>query len=257
MIAAIALVDLDDTLFQTARKCPPGVPPAALTPMASDKAGAPISFATPVQAAWTDWLLGSALVIPVTGRSRDALGRVSLPYQYAIAAHGGVVLRPGGLVCPQWSALMAQGAAAHRSELDRLAALCTQLAQAAGEGDAIGVRIIGEQDAGLYVVAKHRDQTGGEPALHRLAAAAGEALPRGWTLHVNGNNVALLPPFLGKRQAAEFLLADLRALYPGRPVLGMGDSVTDAPFMQLCDFAVVPGDTQLSAAIWRGLDAPA
>lgn len=257
MIAAIALVDLDDTLFQTVRKCPPGLPPHALTPMASDKSGAPISFATPVQAAWTDWLLSSALVVPVTGRSRDALSRVNLACDYAIAAHGGVVLRPGGVVCPDWSARMTQAAAAHRAELDRLAALCQQLAQDAGAGAEIGVRIIGEADTGLYVVAKHRDQTHGEPALHRLAAAAGQELPPGWVLHVNGNNVALLPPFLGKRQAAEFLLADLRALYPGRPVLGMGDSVTDAPFMQLCDFAVVPAQTQLAAAIWRGLDASA
>lgn len=253
MITAIALVDLDDTLFQTRRKCPSDVTEGDLTAMAFDRAGAPSSFAVPQQKAMIEWLLASALVVPVTGRSRDALSRVALPHDYAVAAHGGVVLRPGGELCGRWATQMATDARAHSAELERLSARCVALAQ--DHGGAISVRIIGEQDTGLYVVAKHHEPALGEPDLHQLARAVGAELCAGWTLHVNGNNVAMLPPFLGKRQAAEFLLNDLRALHPGLPVVGLGDSLTDAPFMQLCDFAMIPSGSQLAGQVWQRMDS--
>ena len=46
---AIALVDLDDTLFQTLRKCPPDVPAEALSALAR----APPIFAGLRLVAWT------------------------------------------------------------------------------------------------------------------------------------------------------------------------------------------------------------
>ena len=67
-------------------------------------------------------------------------------------------------------------------------------------------------------------------------------------MHRNGNNAAFLPPFLGKEHAVAYLLPELRRRHPDAPVIGIGDSLTDAPFMQLCDFAMMPAGSQLAAA---------
>lgn len=246
MISAIALVDLDDTLFQTRRKCPAELDPAALTPMAFDAAGAPLGFATPAQAALLRWLEATCLVVPVTARSVDALRRTVLRVDLAVAAHGGAILR-GGALCPAWHAEMAGRTAAVTADLAELEAAARATAERLG----IGVRawVIGEAGLPLYLVIKHARPEGCDPELHAVAEALSDAVPAGWTTHVNGNNVALLPPFLGKRAAAAVLAEELRARHPGLPLIGIGDSLTDAPFMALCDFAMTPPRSQLGRAL--------
>jgi len=250
MISAIALVDLDDTLFQTRRKCPPDVPEADLVPMAFDREGRPSSFATPRQLAWIEWLRRGTLLVPVTGRSLDALGRVDLQFDYGVAAHGGVVLRQGAQPCEEWQARIAAGAEAERGGLASIAGCFSSLA--GSQGADVRVRILEEAGTPLYVVAKHNDPAR-EDELHGLAQEVAGSVPSGWTVHVNGNNVAYLPPHLGKRQAVEHLLGELRTQHPGLPVIGLGDSVTDAPFLALCDFAMIPGHSQLAANAFRDL----
>ncbi len=246
MTSVIALVDLDDTLFQTRRKCPPSMLDNELAVMARDRAGEPLSFSTPAQMAWIDWLRSSTLLVPVTGRSVDALQRVDLAFDYAIAAHGGVIIRPGGSICQTWHYLMQREAREHKSRLERLLRNISKVA-AGCEWD-INVRIIGEGDVGLYVVVKHRNADR-EEDLKALADAVEAEIPLDWTRHLNGNNLAYMPPFLGKHHAVAHLLAELRDAYPHLPVLGLGDSTTDLPFLSLCDFAGAPTSSQL----WKGV----
>ena len=73
-------------------------------------------------------------------------------------------------------------------------------------------------------------------------------MPANWTLHRNGNNVAFMPPFLGKDRAVASFLPALRDRFPTAPVIGIGDSLTDAPYMALCDFAMTPAGSQLARA---------
>ena len=114
---AIILVDLDDTLFQTLRKCPPDVPEGALRPLGFGRDGGPLGFATPRQAAFLAWLGEAALLVPVTGRSHDALGRVRIDYGAAVCAHGGVILSEGGAIDAGWAARIAERAAPHKAKL--------------------------------------------------------------------------------------------------------------------------------------------
>jgi hypothetical protein len=89
-----------------------------------------------------------------------------------------------------------------------------------------------------------------EDALHAVIDAVAGEVPAGWTIHRNGNNAALMPPWLGKAHAVAALLPRLRAAHPDAPVIGIGDSLTDAPYMALCDFAMMPKGSQLAARRW-------
>jgi len=248
MIRAIALVDLDDTLFQTMGKCPPDVPPDRLTPLGFTRDGAALSFATPRQMRFLEWLSETTRLVPVTARSLDALRRVRVPFAAAICAHGGVILDDAGRVDAAWAAEVAAQAATHAPAL---AAHADAIAgQASRDRTPINVRVLTEDGVPLYVLAKHADADAA--ALNRVVDAAVPGLPSGWTDHRNGNNVALMPPYLGKQHAVARLLPSLRAAHRNAPVLGIGDSRTDAPFMALCDYAMMPTGSQLAGEVLGG-----
>jgi hydroxymethylpyrimidine pyrophosphatase-like HAD family hydrolase len=242
-LRAIVLVDLDDTLFQTLRKCPPDVPEDALRPLGFGRDGGALGFATPRQAAFLAWLAEAAMVVPVTGRSHDALSRVRIDYGAAVCAHGGVILDGSGAVDPDWAAGIAARAAPHKAMLAALAE--------AAQGTKVAARILAEGGTDLYLLLKDPDgdETLLDPVLDRITPL----VPDDWTIHRNGNNAALMPPFLGKAHAVRALLPRLRALHPDAPVIGIGDSLSDAPFMALCDYAMMPAGSQLSAATIEAL----
>lgn len=245
MTRVVALVDLDDTLFQTLGKCPDQWPRDRLTPLGFARDGSELSYATPPQLSFLQWLAETAHIIPVTARSRDALARTSIAYGAAICAHGGMILDEAGMPEPDWTRAMTDGAAFHRQALFEFSAI---LNGAAGD-QPINIRVLEEDGIPLYLIAKHRDGDAG--ALHQLIAATVPETPAGWTLHLNGNNAALLPPHLGKQHAVAWLLPRLRDRFPDAAVIGVGDSLTDAPFMALCDFAMLPTRSQLAGRLFH------
>ncbi|WP_235037723.1 MULTISPECIES: hypothetical protein [unclassified Novosphingobium] len=239
---AIALVDLDDTLFQTLRKCPPDVPHDRLTPLGFTRDGDPLSYATPRQMRFIEWLAETTHMVPVTARSLDALRRARIPFAAAVCAHGGVVLDEAGEADTQWAEGIAAHAARHAQELAGLAQAIA--AEAETRGVAINARVLTEGGVPLYTLAKHVHMD--HEAMYAVVDAAVPSLPPGWTDHRNGNNVALMPPYLGKQHAVAHILPGLRARFPDATVIGIGDSITDAPFMGLCDFAMMPTRSQLA-----------
>lgn len=239
---AIALVDLDDTLFQTLRKCPPDVPHDRLTPLGFAKDGSALSYATPRQVRFIEWLAETTHMVPVTARSLDALRRARIPFSAAVCAHGGVVLDETGEIDAAWAEVITAKAMGHADELAVLVDAIT--AEADTRAVAVNARVLMEGDLPLYALAKHADMD--HAALFAVVDAAVPALPADWTDHRNGNNVALMPPYLGKRHAVAHILPGLRARFPDAPVIGIGDSLTDAPFMGLCDYAMMPPRSQLA-----------
>lgn len=246
MTRAIALVDLDDTLFQTLRKCPPDVPANRLTPLGFARDGSPLSYATPRQMQFLEWLAETTHLVPVTARSLDALRRARIPFRAAVCAHGGVVLDDRGEVDRRWAAMIAERAVPFASQLAYLAATIGRVAR--DRGIMVNARVLVEETLPLYTLAKHEDADA--EALFAVVDAAVPSLPEGWTDHRNGNNVALMPPYLGKAHAVAYILPDLRTRFPDAPVIGIGDSRTDAPFMGLCDFAMMPTRSQLADSLF-------
>lgn len=236
----VVFVDLDDTLFQTARKDPTATRLAAV-----DGQGAPLSFQSDRQASLLDWLSDGARVIPVTGRNVQAFRRVTLAFgDRAICSFGGVVLNPDGTPDPEWHGRMAAAAPAAAPALDTLHAVTRQRAEALGID--VRHRVIHDADLPLYLSVKHNAGSGAETA--RLAEAMAPHMPAGWAIHRNGSNMALLPPFLGKAHAVRFVMDALRDPNDPEPLLtiGVGDSLTDLGYMALCDYALTPRGTQIA-----------
>lgn len=238
-IPVVVFGDLDDTLFQTLRKCPPG---AEVFPVAYDRAGEPLSYATAKQQRLFQWLTADAEFVPVTGRNAQAVARVQLPFdRYAISSFGGVILTPGGEPHAEWAAHIE---AQSRALNPLLEALCRDTLALAGRlGVDLRATPVTDHDMPLYLSIKH-NQADAE-ALERFAHSLREmdGYPASWRMHLNGNNLACLPPYLAKEHAVRFFMDHIAPA--GALTVGFGDSHSDAPYIALCDYAMTPTHTPL------------
>jgi hydroxymethylpyrimidine pyrophosphatase-like HAD family hydrolase len=232
-------LDLDGTLFQTRPKCPPGVD---LTSAALRRDGTPLSFMTPRQRRLLELLHSADRVIPTTARNLDAFRRVHLPFtSLAILNFGGVILLPDGSPDEEWTSLIRPQTFAIAPELKcRYDAL---LAFIERHNLGVNIRLISDLDMPLYLVMKHPD--GNLDALSRIRHEALTDLDRErFGLHDNDNNLSIVPRFLGKERAVEYVirrhLGDEPAL-----TIGVGDSFSDAAFLGVCDYALLPRCSQL------------
>ena len=240
----LILIDLDDTLFQTARKMPEG---SARHTATLDVDGQPNGYMSAMQKTFVEWLLESADVVPVTARSVEAYSRVQLPFVAgAVCSHGGVILQPDGTLDRDWHGQMTEMLAAYQSRLPALSAATLAI----GEEMGFSLRgwVVEEQGLLNYVVTKHNESD--DSVLQKvLAEVQARGLVEGMHIHGNGNNLAFLPNGLAKRHAVEELLRRDRAAHGERPVLGFGDSVTDLGFMNECNFWATPANSQLAKVV--------
>ncbi|MEM9049168.1 MAG: hypothetical protein AAGC92_10645 [Pseudomonadota bacterium] len=242
---SVVLTDLDDTLFQTARKLPKAVL-ADARPVAQAHNGAH-SYMTAQQAQLMAFLRQGGLVVPVTARGSEAFGRVALDWPGpAIIANGARILTDGQ-DDPAYAAAMRSALAPHR---DALVALPQAARQAALARD-MAVRAWAVEEpglAGVYAVVKANPGTD-EARLAELEQPLAAGLPPGWRRHRNGNNLAFLPPPVSKRHAVQWLLARLRQELGPILTIGLGDSLSDLDFMRLCDVWMTPAASQIDTAL--------
>ena len=244
----IAFCDLDDTLFYTGRKLDEALRSGTA---ALDRLGEAHSFISRHQAHLLGTLLAGATLIPVTGRDPEAYGRVQLPFEsWAILDHGATVLRPGGLPDRVWQLVM-QEALENQEQALRLSA---QAATHISDLMHLGCTVRLHEAGGLpmMVVVKHPyalqnslDTLSQQWALWRQEAGMD------LRFFANGNNLTLIARGVSKEAAVEYVLEQLRDDSEDQELLtlGLGDSLADAPFMNLCDFALTPGDSQLMRGV--------
>ena len=110
-------------------------------------------------------------------------------------------------------------------------------------------RVISDFDMPLYVVVKHPDGDTAKLEQLRDELVAMCDLER-FRIHLNDNNLSLVPDFLGKQHAVKYVVE--RRLGP-EPMLtiGMGDGLSDAAFLEQCDFSVMPRGCQLARQRFR------
>jgi hypothetical protein len=234
----VLLVDLDDTLFQTRRKCPE--PDSDRLIVAATAANGSHSLMTPRQKAMLDWMLAGADVIPVTARGSMAYKNVHIPFlNGAILANGGLILDPDGKPDPVWARRMQEQLGPMRSMLESV------LDQARSAAAAIGLDVrswlVEEDGLATYAVIKENDGDGAD--LQKICSRISGI--DGWTVHHNGNNLGIIPFPTSKTKAAEYVVGKIRRETPDRPIIGIGDSVSDLGFMRLCDLWSTPSGSQI------------
>jgi len=221
-------------------------------PIAFNERGEATSFTNRQQRALLELLSPAFRLIPTTARDVADFRRVKLPfYDYAICSFGAVILTPAGEVEPTWHKLVSEQAAAAR---DSILAMVKLAAETAG---ALKLNVTVElmEDVGLALYVNIKQSQAGD--VDRLLAAMRKHLPAGWTTHFNGNNLAFLPPFLGKEHAVKWFVDNLAGPHSMR--IALGDSHSDLGFMALTHMAIAPVNSQIfseQAATSSG-DAPA
>jgi hypothetical protein len=232
------LVDLDDTLFQTERKIPRGLEKHA---MASEATNGKHSWYTRHQSDLVEWLFENADVVPVTARSRESFSRCRLPVgNGAILCNGGLVLEADGSVDAEWDARIRKGAEGVRETMDLV------LSEGFGLGYDVRGWIVSEADVPLYACFKsNKDEEIGCLAEIVTTLAGDDRFKDVFSFHRNGNNVGIVPHHVSKKAAVEHLLIRRGIAAAHIPVFGMGDSLSDLPFMDLCHFKVIPTGSQI------------
>ncbi|HCN18198.1 MULTISPECIES: HAD hydrolase family protein [Psychrobacter] len=257
-----ALMDLDDTLFQTQRKIDAWKLPTAesenLVCATVNKKGEPLSFMSQRQATFFNWLLASTDLIVVTARDRSEIKRVKLPFaSWQVLTHGAVILTSNGQMLNDWQQHMYDVLAPIQSKLAELTALIGKHSKNAS--DALNDLVLTPHvdsfndgsDSGanhdpltIYLAIKHAQKN------HQILADLAQKLPtlipdfdEHFYVHVNANNLAILPHAVHKRHAVQFLLTN--HLDNQRPSFGFGDSLADLPFLQLLDWYGMPSRGQL------------
>ncbi|MFZ4856764.1 MAG: hypothetical protein ACOYL3_10240 [Desulfuromonadaceae bacterium] len=234
-------LDLDDTIFQTMRKCPPG---ARVENAASGRDGTPLSFITGKQLALFRLFSETMRVIPTTARSLDAFKRVHLPFEHgAILDYGGVILDAAGNLDVEWDAAIRGKAADVHGVMEYL---CAEIKRyAARRAMSLSVRIIGDFGIDFYIVIKQPEaDISILEELHRECVLP--LAPADFYVHFNDNNIAIIPNFLNKSNAVKYFIEErLRSSDDSLITLGMGDSLSDLHFMGICDYLITPSTSQI------------
>jgi len=247
-IKPIVLTDLDDTLFQTKRKMVGSLGQEPVRVAALDRSLTPLSFQTQEQADLFDWLSLHAEVIPVTARDTHEITRVKLPFtSWAITTHGAVLLDRSGTPFAPWQAEMERLLAGNDEKIALIEQCLRDIASAFGVE--VKFRTVSEYQRTIYLVVKHTDNAREDElsVLHREVLKL--PVMDGFYVHQNANNLAILPTFVTKGRAVQFLIDHLRTTEGVRPTIGFGDSLSDHSFLQLCSWFGMPRQSQLSTAV--------
>ncbi len=237
----VIFLDLDDTILQTAPKCPPDEP---VTPIATDRAGRVVSFMTRAQQRLLAFWLEQGTVIPVTGRTEDALARVDIAFNsWRITHHGAVIRQPDGQLPTWWYTQVRPLLVAAQPLLWSLAARLNTDATAGG----YRVKSHSVDEWLTYVSVKSDDD--GAALLRLRAWLQKTGLPPELDLHYNGNNLALMVRGAQKQDAVRRVATELERDGPILTI-GAGDSLTDIPFLSACDYALVPKTSQIQTETW-------
>jgi hydroxymethylpyrimidine pyrophosphatase-like HAD family hydrolase len=241
-------LDLDDTLFQTLRKCAPD-DHQHLQMRATLPDGTSNSYATAKQQWLWEWLAKDFKLVAVTARDVRAFERVNLPFQEEVVLnHGAVILDKQRNVDAVW---MDRIQAALPPYHAKLLELWTDVQTFCASDPDFKLRLVQDFDITWYGVIKHK--TGTEAALQPLLQTVIEnhqhVIDGSLYWHLNSNNLAILPKIINKESAVDYLINIYKQQHPDLLTIGAGDSKTDAAFLGLCDYALIPTNTQLFKAL--------
>jgi hydroxymethylpyrimidine pyrophosphatase-like HAD family hydrolase len=189
-------------------------------------------------------LLNNSYFIPVTGRRTESLSRIQVSFNsYKITSHGAIILNSDNVLHPSWRLVLDEE---EPQWCDRMLRLKSEVEQYVKQyGLELRVRVISDMGYACYVCVK------GEPShLQKLQAGVGAINSEGFNVHYNDRNLAYMPPYASKRRAVTFLKEILKT-ETKEPItfIGLGDSLSDTGFLSICDFQIIPSNSQIAEAL--------
>lgn len=239
----LIFLDLDDTVFQTARKMTAAEADKAQA-VAFDSGGKPSSWMTQKQRFFFDWLNANGRLIPVTGRGTEQLARVRLTFHsWKIACHGAVIMDADNNILQSWQQKMRALTEPFLPGLLRLRDACQLFCEQ--RNYRIAARLIHENGFPFYMTLKHSDPGRLDELAAILPWLAGREESTTYGIFHNDNNISIMPRPLGKARAVREVLRHM----PDAPSLGFGDSLSDLSFLFLCDWLGMPQKSQICQSL--------
>ncbi len=189
-----------------------------------------------------DWLVATTELVPVTARGIADFSDISVDFGrgHRIVANGAVILDADGSHDLEWAALMAEEMQAFQGGFD----LVMDTAREFCSGNGHNVRSLITSELGMRISALFSFDQADKTVLTAVLEAIGHL--DGWHVHMNGGTLALTPPPVSKLRAVRHMLSKMDEA-ASRPVIGLGDSLSDLAFMTNCDFITIPRGSQISA----------
>lgn len=239
--------DLDDSLFSSKRK---HTKTADSQITSVNKQGEIESYATVQQQKLVQMLAAlKATFIAVTGRRTSAYKHCIIDQvtnsEYAIVSHGALILSNKSEVLPCWIKYLNNTydmkywqeklTRTHLQLIDYFSAIHCEAR----------VRLILDHDICTYICIKISVHDLQESLLAKINLYL-EQLD--FSIHGNEGNFAVLPPYASKELAVNYMIKKLN-MSDKDVVFGIGDSLSDLPFIRNLDFAIFPKSSQIMKAI--------
>jgi phosphoserine phosphatase len=241
-ITTLVAVDLDRTLIYS--KSALGLSESSLIPLRCVEIyqDSEQSFMTEAATLLLAELIGRAVVVPVTTRSRAQFQRVQLrggPTHFAITTNGARLIVDGH-EDHEWSSAVRARVKADCAPLSDVEAML-QDEQRAPTGRPWIERVRRAEDAFAYVIIR-RDLIS-QDDLDRIRDWCAHV---GWTVSVQGSKLYCVPAPLTKTAA----IAEIARRSGAARILAAGDSLLDAGMLEAADAGIRPSHGELGAAGW-------
>jgi hydroxymethylpyrimidine pyrophosphatase-like HAD family hydrolase len=234
-------VDLDDTLFQTRRKNSLAMIPATESPNPLT-----VSYMSEEQKALLDMLKAcdTCSIIPVTARDHEQYYRTYISrdsrVKYASVYFGADILY-NNESDPVWKDHVLSSIRSSSTPIAELQAIAEQKLNTS-------TFLIHNVDD-YYLVIKNRSKVDYEKSNIECFMMLTEWLPDDFHLYQNDNNISIVPRCIDKKNAVQYLIDK------GKPTMtiGIGDSLSDWNFMDICHFKIIPQKSQINQAIKQSI----
>jgi hydroxymethylpyrimidine pyrophosphatase-like HAD family hydrolase len=239
----IVFTDLDDTICQNLRQVDFGDREGLVS---VSRTALHNTCMTVKQQNMLRWLVQTTELVPVTARGIVDFSDIDIDFgasEHRVVANGAIILDREGRHDEEWANVMAAEMAPYQEQFAHIVETIANFCSAWGHE--VESRITSEN--GMSISALFHAKDGSKSDASALVAIRDSVENRGWHTHLNGNTLAFTPPPVSKRRAVEHLLGRIEGARH-RPVIGMGDSLSDLGFMTQCDFLSIPRGSQISSA---------
>lgn len=232
---AILFIDLDDTIFQTKRKNEMGTIPVTKHENPNN-----ISYMTKGQDIFMDIFFSypELEVIPITARNTEQYSRTYLSKNNSINTYvtcfGADIHNLNGLDI-YWKEWVDKSYINLNPELENL----FEKIYRAANPENFNVSI----SENRYIIAKNKSKDINIYTLQNqiLKSDLIKFISDDYFIHFNSNYLAIIPKFIDKMKAVEYIINKYNPVL----TIGAGDSISDYNFMSLCNYKIIPSNSQI------------